>query len=177
MVETLEEARPGSGLQVNAASIHAVAHAFAMLGLLTPEDAEAALTQASRALELRGVSGSGLGAGPTRAGDYWRIRAQGRPALTWIPRAVAPGALRLSVGAADVRCDWFRVAQAGLRFQVQAAAVGQQPPSRHVGMSAWGEDIQLHMYGWPWIQSQHWPAAIPCFKIRAIDDHGGERSR
>ena len=38
-------------------------------------------------------------------------------------------------GAADLRCDWFRTARAGLRFQVQAAAVGQQPPSRHVGMA------------------------------------------
>jgi hypothetical protein len=42
------------------------------------------------------------------------------------------------------------------------------------GLSAWGEDIQLHIYGWPWVQGQHWPAAIPCFKVRAIDDLGQE---
>ena len=28
-------------------------------------------------------------------------------------------------------------------------------------LSAWGEDIQLHMHGWPWVQGQRWPAAIP----------------
>ena len=63
------------------------------------------------------------------------MRAQGRHALTWIPRAVAVGGLRFSVAAADLRCDWFRMARAGLRFQVQAAAVGQEPPPRHVGMA------------------------------------------
>ncbi len=42
------------------------------------------------------------------------------------------------------------------------------------GMSAWGEDIQLHVYGWPWIWGQQWPAAIPSFKVRATDDLGHE---
>jgi hypothetical protein len=41
------------------------------------------------------------------------------------------------------------------------------------GLSAWGEDIQLHIYGWPWVQGQHWPVAIPSFKVLAIDDLGG----
>ena len=300
------------------------------------------------------IPGVAQGAGPGPACGYWDMRAQGRHALAWIPRAVAVGALRFSVAAADLRCDWFRTARAGLRFQVQAAAVGQQPPSRHVGMalaelsavddaghsyrlrwdggrgsrrlwigevvaepvsaherpddvawfelaaadgpaarvvfapppailvgsaappwptpaesylarlsrqdpapelgrsggrevvaavaealvsvgaipaqspllppilgrqersshpdlpltwphpvrlgtppdlrialcavlpfehaaavieglSAWGEDIQLHIYGWPWVQGQHWPAAIPSFKVRTIDDLGQEQ--
>ena len=42
------------------------------------------------------------------------------------------------------------------------------------GLSAWGEDIQLHIYGWPWVQGQHWPTAIPSFTVRAIDDLGHE---
>jgi hypothetical protein len=42
------------------------------------------------------------------------------------------------------------------------------------GLSAWGEDVQLHIYGWPWIQDQHWPAAIRCFTVRATDDLGQE---
>jgi hypothetical protein len=42
------------------------------------------------------------------------------------------------------------------------------------GLSAWGEDIQLHVYGWPWIWGQQWPAAIPSFKVRATDDLGHE---
>jgi len=42
------------------------------------------------------------------------------------------------------------------------------------GLSAWGEDIQLHLYGWPWLHGQHWPAVIPFFNVRAIDDLGQE---
>ena len=42
------------------------------------------------------------------------------------------------------------------------------------GLTAWGEDIQLHIYGWPWLQDQHWPTAIPSFTVRAIDDLGHE---
>ena len=93
------------------------------------------MTQASRAPGLRGVGRSEAGAGPGPACGYWDMRAQGRHALTWIPRAVAVGALRFSVAGADLRCDWFRMARAGLRFQAQAAAVGQQPPSPHAGMA------------------------------------------
>jgi hypothetical protein len=42
------------------------------------------------------------------------------------------------------------------------------------GLSAWCEDIQLHIYGWPWVQGHHWPTAIPSFKVHAIDDLGQE---
>ena len=135
MAQALAEARPLWRRRVSAVSIRAVAHAFAMLGLVSAEGAEAAMRQASQALGLRGAGGSELGAWPGPACDYWNMRAQGRHALAWIPRAVAVGALRFSVAAADLRCDWFRMAQAGLRFQVEATAVGQQPPSRHAGMA------------------------------------------
>lgn len=353
MAQDLAEAQPLAHRRVSAAGIQAVAHAFAMLGLVSAEGAEAAMTQASRALGLGGAGGSEAGAGPRPACGYWDVRAQGRHALAWIPRSVAVGALRFSVAAASLRCDWFRTARAGLRFQVQAATVGQQPPSQYAGMalaelsaaddaghsyrlrwdggrgsgrlwmgevvaepmsahkrpddvawfelaaadgpaarvvfappsaipvgpaappwptpaesylawlsrqdpapelgrsggrevvaavaealvsvgampaqspllppilgrhersshpglpvtwphpvrlgtppdlqialgavlpfehaaavieglSVWGEDIQLHIYGWPWVQGQHWPAAIPSFKVRAIDDLGQE---
>jgi hypothetical protein len=353
MARDLAEAQPGWRLRVSATSVQAVAHAFAMLGLVSAEVAEAAMTQARRALGVRGAGGSEPGIWQGPACEYWNVRAQGRHALAWIPRAVAVGGLRLSVAAVGLRCDWFRMSRAGLRFQVQAAAVGQQPPSRHAGMalaelsaaddaghsyrlrwdggrgsdrlwmgevvaepmadherpddvawfelatvdgpaarvvfapppaipvgpaaplwptpaesylaglsrqdpvpelgrsggrevvaavaeglvsvgampaqspllppilgrhkrsshldlpltwphpvrlgtppdlqialcvalpfeyaaavieglSAWGEDIQLHIYGWPWVQGQHWPATIPSFKVRAIDDLGQE---
>ena len=353
MAQDLAEAQPLWRLRMGAASIQAVGHAFAMLGLVSAEGAEAAMTQARRAVGLRRAGGSESGVWPGPACDYWNMRVQGRRALAWIPRAVAVGALRFTVAAAGLRCDWFRMAQAGLRFQVQAAAVGQQPPSRQAsmalaglsaaddaghsyrlrwdggrgsdrlwmgevvaepgpeherpddvawfelatadgpaarvvfapppaipvgsvappwptpaesylawlsqqdpapelgrsggrqvvaavaealvsvgampaqspllppilgkqkrsshpglpltwphpvrlgtqpdlqialcvalpfehaaavieGLSAWGEDIQLHLYGWPWLQGQHWPAAIPSFKVRAIDDLGQE---
>jgi hypothetical protein len=335
MAQELAEARPLWRRRASAASIQAVAHAFAMLGLVSAEGAEAAMRQASQALGLRGAGGSEPGAWPGPACDYWNMRTQGRRhALAWIPRAVAVGALRFSVAAAGLRCDWFRMAQAGLRFQVQAAVVGQQPPARHAGMAlaelsaaddaghsyrlrwdggrgshrlwigevvaepmaeherqppdeiawfeltavggpaarvvfasppailvgpapdlgrsggrevvatlaealvavgampaqspllppilgrhkrsshpdlplawphpvqlgtppdlqialcgalpfehaavvieglaAWGEDIHLYIYGWPWVHGQHWPTAIPSFKVRAIDDLGQE---
>jgi hypothetical protein len=353
MTRDLAQARPVWRLRVSAASVQAVAHAFAMLGLVSAEDAEAAITQAVRVLGPRRAGGSEPAIWPGPARGYWNVRAQGRHALAWIPRAVAAGALQFSVAAADLRCDWFRLARAGVRFQVQGAAVGEEPLSRHGGMdlaelsaaddggqsyrlrwdgrrgsgrlwmgdvvaeplseherpddvawfelrtvdgpaarvvfapssavpvgpaappwptpaesylawlsrqdpapglaraggrevvaavaeglvsvgampaqspllppilgrrkrsshpdlprtwphpvrlgtppdlqvalcavlpfehaaavieglSAWGEDIQLHIYGWPWVQDQHWPAAIPSFSVRAIDDLGHE---
>ena len=355
MAERLTQAGPQGGLQVIAASIQAAAYAFAMLGLLTAEGAEAAMAQTSRARELRGIGGLEPGAWLGPACDYWKARAEGRDRLTWQPRTVAVGGLRFLAGAAGVRCDWFRIARAGVRFQVQAAATGRRAPPRHVGMalaemsaaddcghpyrlrwdggrgsdrlwagevvaepmsqqqrpddvawfelaaaggpaarvvlaappaipvgasappwptpaesylawlsrqdpvpelgrsggrqvvaavaeglvsvgampaqspllpavlgrhkrsshpdlpqtwphpvhlstppdlqialcaalpfehaaavieglSAWGEDIQLHIYGWPWVQGQQWPIAIPSFKIRAIDDLGGQHN-
>jgi hypothetical protein len=130
-----------------------VAHAFAMLGLVSAEGAEAAMTAAGRALGLRGAGGSEPGVWPGSACGYWNMRAQGRHALAWIPRAVAAGASRFSVAAAGLRCDWFGMAQAGLRFQVQAAAVGQQPPSRHAGMALAGlsaADDAGHSYRLRW---------------------------
>ena len=132
MAQDLAEARPFWRVRVSAASFQAVAHAFALLGLAGAESAEAAMTQAGRALGLRGAGGSEPGGWPGSAWDYWNVRAQGRHALDWIPRAVAAGTLRLPVAAADLRCDWFRTARAGVRFQVQGAAAGQQPP-RHTG--------------------------------------------
>jgi hypothetical protein len=42
------------------------------------------------------------------------------------------------------------------------------------GLSAWGEDVQLHVYGWPWLRSEQWPAVVPAFSLRATDDRGGE---
>src|SRR5260221_9921586 len=134
MAQALGEARPLWRRRVRAVSIQAVAQAFAMLGLVSAEGAGAAMRQASQALGLRGAGGSELGAWPGPACDYWDMRARGRHALAWVPRAVGVGGLGFSVAAADLGCDWFRMAQAGLRFQVRGAAVGQQPPSRHAGI-------------------------------------------
>jgi hypothetical protein len=153
MAQDLAEARPLRPLRVSATSIQAVAHAFAMLGLASTEGAETAMTAASRALGLRGAGGSEPGIWPGPACDYWNMRVRGRHALAWIPRAVAAGAVRFSVAAAGLRCDWFRMAQAGLRFQVQAAAVGQRPPSRHAGMALAGlsaADDGGHSYSLRW---------------------------
>ena len=59
MAQALAEARPLWRRRVSAASIQAVANAFAMLGLVSAEGAEAAMTQASRALGLRREGGRG----------------------------------------------------------------------------------------------------------------------
>ena len=42
------------------------------------------------------------------------------------------------------------------------------------GLSGWGQDVQVHLYGWPWVHSKRGPTAIPSFTVRAIDDLGGE---
>jgi hypothetical protein len=353
MAEELEVAEAPERRRVLAVSIHAVAHAFMMLGLISSEGAEPAITRASLALAQREAGGSEPAVWPGQADDYWSMRAEGRHSLAWVPRAVAVGALWIPLPTAGLRCEWFRLGPAGLRFQVQAAAVGRQPSSTHAsmaiaelsaaddagrsyrlrwesghgsgqlwmgevvakpvsereqpddvawfelftaegragrvvfapppavpvgaadlqwpspaetylawlsrqdpapepglsaawevvaavaeglvsvgampahspllppllgrhkrssrpdlphtwpqpvrlgtppdfqiglcvplpfehaaavieGISAWGEDIQLHIYGWPWIQGQRWPARIPSFKVRAIDDLGQE---
>jgi hypothetical protein len=153
MAEDLAEARPVWQLRVRATSIQAVAHAFAMLGLISAERAQAAVTQASRAVGSRGGGGWEPAIWAGRARGYWNMRAQERHALAWIPRAVAVGGVRFSVAAADLRCDWFRAARAGLRFQVQGAAVGQQPTSWHADMALAGlsaADEAGHSYRLRW---------------------------
>jgi hypothetical protein len=42
------------------------------------------------------------------------------------------------------------------------------------GLSTWGQNVQLHLCGWPWVQGKRWPASIPSFTVRAIDNLGGE---
>jgi hypothetical protein len=61
-----------------------------------------------------------------------------------------------------------------LQIAVCAALSFEHATAVIEGVSAWGEDIQLHLYGWPWIHDQPWPTAIPSFTIRAIDDLGQE---
>lgn len=353
MARDLTAAQPRSRLRVLETSVEAVARAFTMLGLLSPEGAANALTDARRAQALNGVDSldSAVWSGPPS--DFWPTPARGQHAPSWTPHSVAVGAVRFCLAGADMRCCWFRIAQTGLRFQVEAAYQGEPldalharavvaelsatddagrsyrlrwdgdrrsarrwlgevvaepvsedgqpddvawfelatadgpaarvafgppvvipngavasawptaaecylallsrqdpapelgrsggrdvvaaiaeslvtvgaipaqsrllpqvlgrhkrsshpdlpvgwphpvrvgtPPDVQIalcaalpfedaavvieGMSAWGEDIQLHVYGWPWIWSQQWPAAVPSFKVSATDDLGRE---
>jgi hypothetical protein len=353
MAHDLAAAQPRSRLRVIQTSVEAVARAFIMLGLLSAESATNALTDARRAQALNGIGGLATAVWPGPPSDFWPARAHGRHAPSWTPRSVAVGAVRFRLAGADMRCSWFRIAQAGLRFQVEVPAGGEhldephaqaavaglsatddagrsyrlrwdvdrgsarrwlgeivaEPVSEHglpedvawfelataggptarvalgppvvipmgtaapawptaaecylallsrqdpapelgpsggrdvvaavaeslvtvgaipaqspllpqvlgrhkrsshpdlpvgwpravrvgtrpdlqialcaalpfedaavviEGMSAWGEDVQLHVYGWPWIWGQQWPAAIPSFKVRATDDLGHE---
>ncbi len=128
MTETLASPPPGTGLQVAALTVQAVAYAFAMLGLVAADAAGTAMRRAHAALEQSGIGGSQIETWPGQEGDYWALRARGPGDLAWAPRAVAVGTLPFRVPGADLRCDWFRAARAGLRFQLQATAAGGQPP-------------------------------------------------
>src|SRR5258708_11211012 len=96
MARDLAEAGPLWRRRVSAASIEAVAHAFAMLGLVSAEGAEAAMRQASQALGLRGAGGAALGALHRPARDYRNLRAQGRAAPPRNPRPGPGGGLPVS---------------------------------------------------------------------------------
>jgi hypothetical protein len=78
----------------------------------------------------------------------------------------------------DLPRTWPHPVHLGTPPDLQIALCTALPFGRAVavieGLSAWGEDIQLHVYGWPWVQGQQWPTAIPSFKVRAIDDLGGQ---
>jgi hypothetical protein len=132
--QTLAQAGPGDEFVVASAGLDAVANAYVMLGLLTESKAEAVLKAAGEALTGRGLPGSWLS---TRSGalGYWQLRSRGRDGLSWIPRAVAISPLRLAAGSADVRFEWLRLSHAGLRFQVQATAAGEELPPRHAGLA------------------------------------------
>jgi hypothetical protein len=135
MAHDLAVSQPLWSLRLRVARAQAVAQAFTMLGLLSAADAGAALSDARRASALHGVGGLESWDWRGTAEDYWTMRARGQQELAWIPRSVAAGTLRLSVTAADMRCDWFRAARAGVRFQVQGAAMGPQLAARHADVA------------------------------------------
>jgi len=114
--------------------LRAVADAFVMLGLLSQPEAEAVLQEANAALAARGLPGSVLSV-RSGAQDYWQLRSRGPDGLSWLPRAVAISPLRLAAGSADVRFEWLRLSHAGLRFQVQATAAGEELPPLHAGLA------------------------------------------
>jgi hypothetical protein len=131
MARELAAARPPGRLRLIQTSLDAVARAFIMLGLLSAEGAAAALTDARRAQTLNGLGGLESAGRPGPPTDYWPARDPGRHALRWTPHSVAVGAVRFTVAGADMRCSWFRIARAGLRFLVEADAGGQQLLDRH----------------------------------------------
>jgi hypothetical protein len=115
-------------------SLCAVANAFVMLGLLAETAAEAVLGPASQELAARGHRGPEFSI-RSGAHNYWQLRSHGKGGLVWIPRAVATSRARLALAAAEMRFEWLRVSDAGVRFQVQAAAAGGELPPRHAGLA------------------------------------------
>jgi hypothetical protein len=77
----------------------------------------------------------------------------------------------------DLPAGWPHAVRVGTPPDLQTALCVALPFEHAAvvieGVSAWGEDVQLHMYSWPWIQGQ-WPAGIPAFLVRATDDLGRE---
>jgi hypothetical protein len=61
----------------------------------------------------------------------------------------------------------------GLRIVIGAALPFTGAAVVIEGLSAWAQDIQLHLYGWPWLPGGLWSAAIPSFTVSAVDDLGG----
>ncbi len=153
MAHDLAAAQPRGRLRVIQTSVDAVARAFILLGLLTAEGAADALTDARRGQALNGVGGLESVVWPGPRSDYWPARAHGQHALSWTPRSVAVGAARFSVAGADMRCSWFRVAQAGLRFQVEATAGGEPVQARHAEAALgglWATDDAGRSYQLRW---------------------------
>ncbi len=153
MANDLAAAQPRGRLRLIEASLDAVARAFIMLGLLSAEGATAALTDARRAQALNGVGGLESAVWPGPPSGYWPARVHGQHALSWTPRSVAVGGVRFSVAGADMRCSWFRVARAGLRFQVEATAGGEPLQARRAeaavaGLSATDDAGRSYRLRW-----------------------------
>jgi hypothetical protein len=76
----------------------------------------------------------------------------------------------------DLPMGWPHAVRVGTPPDLQMALCAAMPFEHAAvvieGVSAWGEDIQLHIYGWPWLQGQRRPASIPSFTVRATDDLG-----
>jgi hypothetical protein len=345
---TLEDAKAGAGSEAAPYRLHAVAHAFVMVGLLSSAMADEVLTEAGEEFRARNRASTQFQLGPG-ADEYWRLLGNRPDRLSWIPRAIAAGPLRIRTERAELCVEWLRLSDAGMRFQAEARTTDPGMAERHVGLvltdlsladaagrsyrlywdrgsgsrelwigdvlgvppppsdvtwleltatgsaarhrieaaalpidvgpaqslwptaaeaylaafcatdppmafgrtrardvtaavaeallsvgaipadspllpdvlgrakrsshpvlpttwptpvrrttppdwripicaplpfsraavvieglSAWGEDVQLHVYGWPWLRSEQWPAVVPAFSVRAMDDRGGE---
>ncbi|HBW18765.1 MAG: hypothetical protein ACLPN6_10130 [Streptosporangiaceae bacterium] len=127
-------AEPGDEFAAAWASLHAVAHACTMLGLITGPAAEAVLTAASAAVTARGLPASWLPGRPA-GDDSWQRRSRGPAGLRWTPRVVAPGPARLATAVADLRFGWLRLSRGGLRFPLQAMSPGTGLLVRHAGLA------------------------------------------
>jgi hypothetical protein len=117
-----------------AVGLQAVTDAFVMLGLISAPEAAAVLEEAGTAPRPRGLPDARRGARSEDA-DYWLLRSRGPDGLSFIPRAVAAGPVRLATESADLCVEWLRVSRADLRLQVDATAPGAGLPARHVGLA------------------------------------------
>jgi hypothetical protein len=129
----LEDAKAGDEREVAAFRLHAVAHAFVMVGLVSSAVADEVLTGAGDEFRSRNRPSTQL---QLRAGaeEYWRLQNDRPERLSWIPRAMAAGPLRIRSGQSELCVEWLRLSDAGMRFQAEARATSSGTAERHVGL-------------------------------------------
>lgn len=133
------------------------------LALLSAQDPPQAIGRSHGGHIVAAVAGALFLAGAIPEHSPVLARALGREKRSWHP--VLP-----ATWPSPVR----RTTQPDMRIAICAALPFSDAAVVIEGLSGWGQDIQLHIYGWPWVRSGPWPTAVPSFTIRAIDDLGGE---
>jgi hypothetical protein len=133
------------------------------LALLSAQDPPPEIGKVGGKLVVATVAGALLAVGALPADSALLPRVLGRQKRSDHP--VLPTTWPIPVRR-DTPPDFRLALCTALPFDSAAAVIE--------GMSAWGETIQLHVYGWPWVHGERWPMAIPCFTVRATDDLGGE---
>ena len=176
MAHDLALAQPRSRLRVIQASVEAVARAFIMLGLLSVEGAATALADARRAQALNGIGELATAVWPGPPRNFWPARAHGQHVPSWTPHSVAVGPVRFCLAGADMSWSWFRIAQAGLRFQVEAVSGGEQlePLSAQTaiaGLSATDDAGRSYRLRWDGDRrnARRWPGEIVA---EPVPEHG-----
>jgi hypothetical protein len=124
-----EQRSPASELVLASTSLYAVANAYVTLGLLGRAEADGVLSPVVETLRSKGPGSPQLSV--AAAHDYWQLRSRGPDGLSWVPRSVAVGPLRLVQPAAELTFDWLRLSLGGVRLQVEAIAAPADPSRRH----------------------------------------------
>lgn len=132
--------------RVAGTSVLAVANAFAVLGLLSEESAEALMQEHKVALESMGVQRRGydLDFGDASARGFWKARVGRRDGLSRMPLRAVPARLCLRIPTGDFYVDWLTQTTGGIRLRTRV--VNADPSS-----------------GWP----QDWASGVEIY-----DDHG-----
>ncbi|HTX81267.1 MAG TPA: hypothetical protein VME44_03775 [Streptosporangiaceae bacterium] len=128
-----KKATAGADSEAAPFRLQAVAHAFVMVGLLSSAAADEVLTEASDEFEAHNHANIQPPLRPGAA-EYWRLRDDRPDRLSWIPRAIAAGPLRIRTGSAELRVEWLRLSDAGMRFQAEASTTDAGLAERHVGL-------------------------------------------
>lgn len=131
--DALEHAKTGADCEVAPFRLQAVAHAFVMVGLLSSAVAVEVLTEVGDEFRARNRASAQLQLWPG-ADEYWRLRNDRPDRLSWIPRAIAAGPLRIRTGQAELRVEWLRLSDAGMRFQAEARTADPGLAERHAGL-------------------------------------------